>query len=144
MSDTVWNSVNLVIGIPGLVDVCLKMGSELFRLIQDHRHSAAIAKELTLKLSTQQDILKNLKDVAERLGDELRKEVMVLVGVLRDTLMETMELASKMNLFGQEEHRSWKVVLGKPGRGGIGVSSIEFFTLIVPWFRITSFSNKDA
>src|ERR1700735_3847649 len=79
MADNVWNAANIVLGVPGFVQVCLDVGSKVAALLDNYRNSETVAKHLALKLKTQwrnlEDILHNLGLIAEQLGVQLEKEV---------------------------------------------------------------------
>jgi hypothetical protein len=93
----------LVLGIPGLIDVCVRLGAVIMPLYEDYRNADIVARDLVLKLTIQwknmQDILENLGRIQARLGLQLESEIYQMLTTLRDHLMNALEKASKMNLF---------------------------------------------
>jgi hypothetical protein len=95
--------VGLVLGIPGIIDVCIRLGCVVMPLIDDYRNSDSVSRGLVLKLTMQwknmQDIMANLNLIQARLGVELESEIFQMLTILRDHLMQALERASKLNLF---------------------------------------------
>ena len=106
MADNAWNAANIVLGVPGFVQVCLDVGSKVATLLDNYRNSETVAKHLALKLKTQwrnlEDILHNFGLIAEQLGVQLEKEVVEMLSILRQYLMEAVEKASRLGMFSAQ------------------------------------------
>jgi hypothetical protein len=92
----------LLVGIPGLIQVCLQVGGRVLQLVDDYRNADAIANQLVLKLKmqwkTMEDILHNLERIAAKLGVELEKEILQMLHILCDSLRRAMEKASRLGM----------------------------------------------
>ena len=95
--------IGIALGVPGLIEVCIKLGTSISEIIETYQNTDDLAKEFRVKFSALwknlNDILGNLDRIKDKLGFGLEDEVHQMLKILRDTLIEAIEKAAKAAVF---------------------------------------------
>ena len=104
--DTSLGVAGLVVGIPGLIQVCLELGSSVLKLIDDYRHSDVISEEIVLKIKIRWRNLEELLKAVNATGSSflfpLETEFRRVLSKLSETLMQIREKASKLGMLSPQ------------------------------------------
>src|SRR5277367_5387742 len=96
--------IGIGLGVPGLIEVCLKLGRKLYQLSNDYKSADEITTEIVLKLrvhwANMLDILENLDRISSRLGVQLEAEIEQMLELLRDLLRKAFEKISRLRITG--------------------------------------------
>jgi hypothetical protein len=92
----------LLVNIPGLVDVCINLGTFLWERIEAYRNSSRYAKSIADQFSMMwknvQDIMESIKRSESQLSVEMKSEIYHILGTFRDILTKAISKASQFGV----------------------------------------------
>jgi hypothetical protein len=101
-SGAAMNVAGLAINIPGVIDVCIKLGTHIADIIAIYRkanaHAEDIAHQFDVKWNNIVDILDGVRIFHMSLGDVLKAEILAILNRLRGLLYEAINEASLAGL----------------------------------------------
>lgn len=96
------NVAGLLVNIPGLVEVCVKLGACLVDSIKGYRdankHAAEIADRFELLWKDVTDIIGTVKAIEHKLSEEMKTEIYKILERLRDILTNAINKASRSGI----------------------------------------------
>ena len=103
MADIAWNVGGLLVNIPGVIDVCIQLGNFVNSKISIYRNAHVHANEIANRFDTMWrnivDIIRAIKNIEDRLNEDMRVEISQTLNRLRDILVEAINAASKAGVF---------------------------------------------